>query len=146
MTEKILGWPEPTEVGGHMVKRSNGNLNDRNAEFTCVDCGKGETGGVLVFQVGITGCPKRPESLNYLSLLGWYHNEGVWPADPAMVARDSWSDMARRIGLKVEDFEDLDEPDVCARFTFTGVPYELRYNQPGSHGVHHIHAVKIEEA
>jgi hypothetical protein len=144
MTDKIAGWPEPVEIGGHMVKRSNGDLNDRQAVFTCVDCGVSQTGGVQVFWSGFDGCADRPESLNGISL---NRNEGE-PEPTALEARENWRYFARRVGQlpHVEDFAPVDNSDtVCATFTFKGQPYELRYNQRGSHGAHHIHAVKIEE-
>lgn len=155
MTDKILGWPEPTEYGGHRVKRSNGDLNDRRATFTCIDCGTSEEGGVDWFGVGLDGCPARPESLDYLS--SWRLDPSP-PEDPAKNAREHWLHMARRVGLPVRIGEHACDPDavgsftpvygdpvVCARFDFDGKLYELRYNQPGREGNYHIHAVKIEE-
>lgn len=142
MTDKILGWPEPENVGGHMVKRASGDIND--TRFTCVDCGM--TGDANRFSAGIDGCPERPESLDYLSISGYI---GIAPAPAADRARESaihWHSFADRIALKVDDWLRVEgDPAVCAQFTFQGAPYELRYGQPGEHGVHHIHAIKVEE-
>jgi hypothetical protein len=145
---KILGWPEPTEVGGHMVKRSNGDLSDRKAEFMCVDCRVRETGGINLFAVGIEGCKARPESLNYLSISGVPGVDTMDQATRAKLSREHWQAVASAIGLSWRMWEKLPSrtnPTLCARFTFDGKRYELRYNQPGPHGNHHIHAVKIEE-
>lgn len=144
--DKILGWPEPTEVGGHMVKRSDGNLDNKKAVFTCVDCGTQQTGGVGVFQVGLDGCTQRPESLDFLSIEGHYR-DGAVPIHPATQAREHWLGYSKRLGLKVEGWQAVDGDDgLCAVFTFNNAHYDLRYNQRGPHGVHHIHAVKIKAA
>lgn len=144
--DKILGWPEPTEVGGHMVKRSDGNLANKKAVFTCVDCGMQQTGGVTVFQVGTDGCAQRPESFNFLSIEACYRGGGE-PIHPAAQARAHWLGYSKRCGLKVEDWQLVNSSEVtCATFVFSGIRYVLKYNQRGPHGSHHIHAVKIDEA
>jgi len=146
MSTKILGWPEPTEVGGHMVKRSDGDLSNRRAVFTCVDCGLKETGSVLAFEIGIDGCPMRPESLNHISIGSPAATEGMSAEERARASAAHWLDYAKRIGLPVDSWTEVyHDPFVCARFAWGAEVYELRYGQRGSHGSNHIHAIKVED-
>ncbi|MFH9606908.1 hypothetical protein [Streptomyces sp. NPDC017448] len=146
---KALGVPGPDEHGGHMVKRLT---TKPQWTFECQDCHmRGDAG---VFSVGVRGCAKRPESLDYLSISMFDGLDNMTTQDRAVAAREHWKGFADRIGMKIQGWTPVDsDPEVCARFTFwphdgsheaneTGGNYELRFGQKGSHP-HEVHAVRV---
>ncbi|MCP9209576.1 hypothetical protein [Streptomyces cucumeris] len=140
-----------SEHGGHMIKRaSDPDVRVKN-HFECQDCHI--VGNVDVFHVGTRGCPKRPESLDYLAIDGFDGVKSMTTQDRAVASRDHWKSFADRLGMKLQSWILVDnDPEVCARFTFwphegghedneSHGNYELRFGQKGRYA-HEVHAVR----
>lgn len=149
---KWMGWPEASEHGGHMVKRLSDPAVKAEDRFECQDCHI--VGDAAVFGVGIRGCPKRPESLDYLDISVFEGFESMSTQDRAVVSRNHWKGFADRVGMKLQYWTPVDnDPEVCARFEFwphsggheeheSFGKYELRFGQKERYP-NEIHAVRV---
>lgn len=127
---KYLGWPEAQNWGGHMIKRVSDPAVKVTDEYVCQDCHV--RGDAAVFSVGVDGCPKRPESLDYLTIRAFKGVDAMSLAEQQKAARDHWLSFAKRIGLKVDGFTEREcEPtsNVIAAFIFQERMYALSFDK-----------------
>lgn len=125
---KYLGYPEPTEVNGHMLKLL-GQPGQKESTYRCEDCG--QTASYLSFNSGLHGCPGRPESLNHLSISAVPAIDRMSLAARRQNAREHWENWAERVGLRFDSRTVPEEVEdgVIMLFDFRGNSYVLRYDE-----------------
>jgi hypothetical protein len=124
MAEKWLGWPDATNIGGHMIKRLGAPETSADKGFRCEDCGLTDP-GTTAFTVGSEGCPARPESIPM-----WIKApEGAYEtAHIAQKAREQFLNMTGHVGLPVKEWTPIAYEDVVAEYTFGNDRYVVRLN------------------
>ena len=116
----------PINVGGHRIEPVRNKAHD----WRCVDCHT--TGPYGLFNVigQLDYCPERVDSMNgYL----WFN------ADDASVARmrasHQWHSHAKRCGFALVDYTEVDQPGICATFTWREQAYVVRYGEHVERGM-----------
>lgn len=126
---------DTTEMGGHRCVDTGTSytLSGSSTPITlwrCTDCGTENSYSTFM---GFPGCPKRPESLNFLTVRP---GEGLGAR-----ARERWLVRADATGIKLSVWSAA-VPDPgpgggkAAEMTFEGSPYHLIVTRPGRLAVH----------
>lgn len=125
---KWLGFPEASNVNGHMVKLI-GQPGQKDPTFECQDCHAKAPHGS--FAAGIEYCPKRPESLNDLTIRYFDGIESMSLAEQRKAAREHWLGFAKRVGMEFRTLVEGNDKynNVLLTFVMDGVIYALNYTE-----------------
>lgn len=122
---------QPKKVGGHLLEpagREKGGL--QQALYRCQWCGTTSNYGAFSVIGQLDYCPERVDSMNgYL----WFNAD-----DPAVArtrASHQWHSHAKRAGYALVDYTEVDQPGICATFTWREQAYVVRYGEDAERGM-----------
>lgn len=119
---------QPKKVGGHLLEPAGRDKD--GVLYRCQWCNT--TGNYGLFNIigQLDYCPENVTSMNgYL----WFN------ADDRSVARTrashQWHSHAKRAGYALVDYTEVDQPGVCATFTWREQAYVVRYGEDAGRGM-----------